>query len=347
MGNSTTIEEYTKYEVLNEEDSSKLRIICRILAIICNIPCFLSIFVFIFEDSKLKLNQKIQLRLCISIVLYESSHYIPVSTNYQWICYIQCILSFGILIIISYLAMIHTYIALIMFSKPKLINSGLNKFFIHIFPYLFFLAIILYIIKVPKLNIFFGFTVYPDDEDPSRIFNYLLVFIFLLICIINNIILIHKIKKFISKLSNIDHFAKEKLYLFKKKLIFNIFGIIFVFHYALPVGILTSLKIVSGAVFFKLKYFIYIYANKAILGIIFWFIYIFNINFLHKFLILIRLQKKEKYKEHFEKEEKILEYSIDESTRAEEAISINMDDLDHVHSINRNSIKSNYEDEEL
>ena len=68
MVNITKIKDYVAYSLPHTQI---LRIICRILAIICNIPCFISIFVFLFQEKELKLNQKIQLRLCIAIVLYE------------------------------------------------------------------------------------------------------------------------------------------------------------------------------------------------------------------------------------------------------------------------------------
>lgn len=347
MGNLNQIEDYKKYDVLSSRESKLLRVICRILAIICNIPCFISIFVFLFQETSSKLSQKIQLRLCITIVLYEASHYIPVKHDYQWVCYFQCIISFGIQIIISYYAMIYTYVALILFVNPESINSRFNKFLIHYFPLLFYIIIIVYILKVPHLCIFFRFSVYPDD-DLSRLLNYFFVFIFLLMNIINNILLIKRIKKFINSLPNIENFAKEKLHIFKKKFILNIIGMIFVFHFVLPVGFLTSFKIVEGDTFFHLSYFLYLYINKAILGIVFWLIYIYNINFWHKFLILIRIEKKEKYKQNFEKEEKILEYSIDNSTIISDSKSINMSDMENIPSYtNRTTIISNYEDELL
>ena len=346
MGNINEIVEYTQYDILNDNESEKLRLICRILAIICNIPCFLSIFVFIFQDSPLKLSQKIQLRLCIAIVLYEASHYLPVSTKYQGLCYFQCIISFGIQVVISYLTMIYSYIAIILFTKPYIINSRFNKFFIHFSPYLLFIGIILYILKVPKLYIFFQFSVYPDDKDPSRPLNYILLLIFLLINVLNNILLIKKIKHFIRRLSNVDNFANEKLHIFKKKLIWNIIVMIFVFHYNLPVGILTYFNLVSGDYFFHFGYMLYIYINQAILEIVFWFIYIYNKNFWNKFLILIRIEKKEKFEQKFQEEEKILEYNIDESMRNNETINININELENMNSI-RISLQSNYEDEQL
>ena len=348
MGNLDEIKEYNKYQVLSDKDSEKLRIVCRILAVICNIPCFLSIFVFLFQYSPLKSSQKIQLRLCIAIVLYESSHYLPVSTKYQGLCYFQFIISSGIHIIISYLTMIYSYIALILFTKPNIIKFIFNIFFIHFSPYLLFIGIILYILKVPKLCLFFKFTVYPDDEDPSRILIYILVLVFLIINILNNILLIIKIKRFIKGLSTVDNYAKEKLHIFKKKLIWNIIAIIFVFYYNLPFGILIYFKIVSGNIFFNFGHMLFVYINKAILGIVFWFIYIYNINFWHKFLILIKIEKKEKFEKKFQEEEKILDYSVDESMRNNETLYISMNGLENMHSINdRISLKSKFEDEQL
>lgn len=347
------ITEYTKYDgVLSLEDSNKLRKICIILAIICNIPCFISIFVFIFQYSKLKLGQKIQLILCISIVLYEGSHYLPVSSKYQWLCYFQCIISYGIQVIISYLAMIYSYIALIMFTRPNDIKSKYNIFFIYFSTPILYFVIIIYILFIPDLSIFFGFTVYPEDNI-SRLLNYFLVFIFLLANIINNIILVNKIKNFIGNLPKIDNFAKDKLFLFKKKLIFNILGIIFVFHYSLPVGFLTSFGLVEGDVFFSLGYFVYLYANKAILGIVFWFIFIFSKNFWHKFLVLIRIENNKKFEEDFIKEDIILEYNPDDSniinnSKNNETININMEELENLPSINNSEFfHSSYEDDNL
>ena len=178
--------------------------------------------------------------------------------------------------------------------------------------------------------------------------NYSFVFLFLLLNILNNILLIQKIKNFINKLPKVDTFAKEKLLIFKKKFILNIIGYIFVFHYILLVGFLTSSHLVSWKPFFNLTSFFYLYINKAILGIVFWFIYIYNINFWHKFLILIKIEKKEKYEQNFEKEEKIMEYSIDSSTRINESITINTDVFEILPSCsNRTTINSNYEDEQL
>ena len=337
MGNNTTIEDYVDTPLKEEQI---LRIICRILAIICNIPCFISVFVFLFQKTELKLNQKIQLRLCISIVLYEASHYLPVTPKYQWICYFQCIISFGIEIIISYYAMIYTYTALILFINSELINNSLNKFLIHYFPLLFYIIIITYILLVPDLRIYFKFTVYPFD-DLSRLLNYSFAFLFLLLNILNNLILIQKIKNFINNLPKVDHFAKEKLRIFKKKFFLNIIGYIFVFHYILLVGFLTSSHLVSWDYFFNFPSFLYLYINKAILGIVFWFIYIYNINFWHKFLILIRMEKKEKYEENFEKEEKIMEYSIDSSTRINDS-KINTDVFEIIPcDSNRTTLNSN------
>lgn len=91
---------------------------------------------------------------------------------------------------------------------------------------------------------------------------------------------------------------------------------------------------------------LYIYINQAILGIVFWFIYIYNNNFWNKFLILIRIEKKEKFEQKFQEEEKILEYNIDESMRNNETINININELENMNSI-RISLQSNYEDEQL
>ena len=347
MGNKTKIEHYLEYPLPHTEI---LRIICRILAILCNIPCFISIFVFLFQKTELKLNQKIQLRLCITIVLYEASHYLPVTPEYQWMCYFQCIISFGIEIIISFYAMIYTYASLIIFIDSQLINNWLNTFLIHYFPLLFYIIIIAYILIVPDLYIYFKFTVYPFD-DLSRLLNYSFIFLFLLLNIISNIILIQKIKNFIKSLPNVDNFAKEKLHIFKKKFILNVIGLIFVFHYILLVGFLTSSKLVSWDHFYKFPSILYLYINKAILGIVFWLIYIYNINFWHRFLILIRLEKKEKYKQNFEKEEKIMEYSIDTSTRVtkiNDSIYFSTDNLEIIPSYTeRTTLNSNYEDLQL
>lgn len=91
---------------------------------------------------------------------------------------------------------------------------------------------------------------------------------------------------------------------------------------------------------------LYIYINQAILEIVFWFIYIYNNNFWNKFLILIRIEKKEKFEQKFQEEEKILEYNIDESMRNNETINININELENMNSI-RISLQSNYEDEQL
>ena len=144
MSKLKEITEYDKYNVLNEEESQKLRIICRIFAVLCNIPCLISIFVFIFQKSKLNLGQKIQFIICILISLYEGSHYIPVSSEHQWLCYFQCIISFGNQIIISYLIMIYSYIALIIFINPNSIKSKFN-IFLFISLHLFFLYLFYFI----------------------------------------------------------------------------------------------------------------------------------------------------------------------------------------------------------
>lgn len=82
--------------------------------------------------------------------------------------------------------------------------------------------------------------------------------------------------------------------------------------------------------------FFYIYSNKAILGLIFWLIYIYNINLWHKLLILLRIENEEKYKETFKKEQKLIEYNIDESKFNEE-ININIEELEKMDSINNNT----------
>ena len=345
MGNITTIENYTEINDLNENDFYYLRLIGRILAVICNIPCFLSIFVFLFQDTKLKLGQIIQLRLCITIVLYEASHYFPISIEYQWLCYFQCIIFFGIEIIICYLALIYTYISLIIFIRPYSLSSKCNKFFIYFSPSLLYIGIIFYILYKLTLFNYYQFTVYPKlEENETKLLN-ILELIFLIINIINNIILVQKIKSFIKKLSNIDHYAKEKLCFFKKKLYLNIFLIFAVF--TLPFGILTLIK----NFFTKFEYLLFLFGNKALLGVVFWFIYIYNKIFWHKFLILIRIEKKEKYKEKFEEEEKVLEYSSlsDSTIDNDETIHINTPDLEKNSPItNKSNLRiSVYSDESL
>ena len=253
--------------------------------------------------------------------------------------------------------MIYTYACLILFMDSEIINNIFNQFLIHYFPLLFYIIIIAYILLVPDLEIYFKFTVYPFD-DLSRLLNYSFVFLFLLLNIINNIILMKKIQNFINKLPNVDNFAKEKLHIFKKKFILNIIAYIFVFHCILFIGFLTSSGLVSWDYFFKFPIILYLYINKAILGIVFWFMFIYNINFWHKFLILIKIEKKEKYEENFEKEEKIMEYSIDNSTRINDSININSDIFEILPSYanrttlnsnyeNRTTLNSNYEDEQL
>lgn len=86
------------------------------------------------------------------------------------------------------------------------------------------------------------------------------------------------------------------------------------------------------------------------LGIVFWFIYIFNINLWHKFLILIRIEKKEEFKGNFEKEEKAMEYSIDECSRLNTTMNYNLQELEKSPSLlNKNDLDLNYtyEDENL
>lgn len=348
MSKLKEITEYKKYILLEEEESQKLRIICRIFAVLCNIPCLISICVFIFQKSKLNLGQKIQFIICILIALYEGSHYIPISSEYQWYCYFQCIISFGNQIIISYLIMIYSYIALIVFINPNSLKSKFNIFFIYFSTPILFFAIVFYLLFIPDLKIFFGFTVYPDDDNYiTRLMSYFLVFIFLLINVVNNIILIYKIKNFIKKLANVDYFAKEKLRVFKRKLIFNIIGLLII-HNTLPVGILTSFKIISGDVFFHFSYFLYLYLNHAILGLVYWFMYIFNKNLWKKFLILIKIEKNENYEEEFSKEAKILEYSEEQSITADQTININMEELENMPSVNNNTyLTQTYEDEIL
>ena len=341
MGNISQIKEA---EVLSKEQSGKLRLVFRILALISYLPCFISIFVFAFQESQLKLNQQIQLRLCILLVLYEGSYFLPISLESKWLCLIQCIFSFGIQIVIPYMAMIHSYIALIIFINPNKITTKFNKFFIYFSPSLLYIGIIVYILTVPQLKILFGFTVNAIDQT-SRLINYILVFVFLLLIILNNILLIQNIKKFINKLPNIDNFAKEKLHISKKKLITNVIGIIAIFHY-LPMCFLLSFKKENPPSSFGL--FIYLYSNKAILGLVFWLFYIFNINLWHKLLILLRIEKKEQYEENFKKEQKLIEYSIDES-KINETVNINMEELENMHTINnsKNNPKSITEDEGL
>jgi hypothetical protein len=326
MGNFQKVEHFTKNKILKPNEIKLLKSTCRIIAITSHIPKFISIFVYIFQDSKLQLGQKVEFALCILLNIYGSSHYLPVSPEHQWICYFQCIISFGIQVVISYLAMIYSYIALIKFTKPNIINSKFNIFFIYFSPIILYLIIIVYILFIPELVIFFEFTVYPLDYF-SRLLNYSLVFIFLLITIFNNALLIIEIKKFKKQLSNMDSYMEEKLRIFIKKLIFNIIGIIFVFHYNLPVGFLTSFEIVSFKDLYSFGYFFYLYINKALQGIVFWFIYIYNINFWHKFLILIRLEKKENYQKIFENEDKAMEYNIDEGRKS---VTLNMTELNYV-----------------
>ena len=335
MGNIQKVEHFSKNKILNPNEIKILKSTCRLIALISHFPKSISIFVYIFQYSNLQLGQKVEFALCILLAIYGISHFLPVSPDHQWVCYFQCIISFGIQVVISYLAMIYSYIALIKFKKPNIINSKCNIFFIYISPIILYLVIIAYILLVPELVIFFEFTVYPLDYF-SRILNYSLVFIFLLITIFNNALLIYEIKKFKKQVSNMDSYMDEKLRIFIKKLIFNIIGIIFVFHYNLPVGFLTSFEIISFKDLYGFGYFFYLYINKALQGIVFWFIYIYSINFWHKFLILIRLEKKENYQKIFENEDKAMEYNIDEGRKS---ININMTEL--------NYIPTDYEDENL
>lgn len=106
-------------------------------------------------------------------------------------------------------------------------------------------------------------------DQKRRLLNYTMVFIFLVLIIINSILLIQNINKFIKKLSNIDNFVKEKLNISKNKFITNIIGIIIVFHY-LSMGFLLSFKNDNPSPNFG--FFIYIYINKAILDLVFWII---------------------------------------------------------------------------
>lgn len=341
MGNLQKIEEFTKHKVLEDNDIRKLTIICRITSVVCHIPCSISLFVYIFQDSKLQLGQKIEFIICISLFIYGSSHYLPMSSDHQWLCYFQCIISFGIEIIIAYLAMIYSYVALIIFRKPKTVNSRFNIFVIYFSPILLFIPIILLILYRVKLAIFFGLTVYPLDSH-SRLLNCSIVFVFLLITIVNNVLLIVEIKQFKRRFRNIDSCMEEKLRIFIKKLIFNIIGIIFVCHYNLPIGILTSCGLIDGNNLHHFGYFLYLYINKAMLTLVFWFLYIFSVNFWHKFLILIRIEKKENFVKTFEKESKAMEYNIEEGNEVNqnnETMNISMRELD--------SIPKGYEDETL
>ena len=85
MGNLQKIEEFSKYKVLEDNDIRKLTIICRITSVVCHIPCSISLFVYIFQDSKLQLGQKIEFIIYISLSIYGSSHYLPVSSDHQWL----------------------------------------------------------------------------------------------------------------------------------------------------------------------------------------------------------------------------------------------------------------------
>ena len=116
---------------------------------------FIYICIFI-SRSIIKIESKNSIKIMLSnCKIYEASHYFPVSRNNQILCYFQFIISFGIQVTISYLAMIYSYIALILFIKPNIIGSAFNIFLIYFFLYFLYIRIIVYILKIPKTKIIY------------------------------------------------------------------------------------------------------------------------------------------------------------------------------------------------
>lgn len=342
MGN---IDDIIVGEHLSDDESSILKLVCRIFATITNIPVFISIILFLINLSDLKLNEIIQLKMCISIFIYESSHYFTNLTT-EWKKILQCISGYGFQIMMAYYTTIYSYVALVLFIKPLLINTCFYKFVIFFSSYFLLAIIIVFILFALKKTTYYDFSVQTTDIY-GRLFNYGLVLLFSALSIINTIRLLLNIKK--SLRDSFDfHFAEEKLQSCKKELKKYIIGTLIIFHYPILILLLFGAKILTKKVFENFYFCLYVFINKSLMGLIYWLVFVFSRNLWHRFLIMIKIEKPCQHDNELKNEETKLEYNeLKNIPNLEYVKGASMEELEKsIPSVG--SLPSNYgEDEEL
>lgn len=328
-------------------ESQILRIICRVFASITNILVLTSIIIFLINFCKLKLNQIIQLKMCISIFIYEASHYFPNFTTQNWECYLQCILGYGFQIMMAYYTTIYSYVAMILFIKPLSITNYFNTFIIFFSDYILLGIIIVFILYGnPKMTIYYNFLVQTTDMY-GRLFNYGLIFLFSILGIINIIRLIINIENSLMKNMDIT-FVKDKLNFCKKTLKKYVLGTLFIFHCPILILLLFGSKILTKDIFINFYFCLYVFINKSLMGLIYWLVFVFSKNLWYKFLMLIRKENSfENYKE-FKNEDGKFEFNeLKNIANLKIAKGVSLEELEKSSAFSGSLLQNFGEDEEM
>lgn len=290
----------------------------------------------------------------MSMLLFESGYIIQNPNNNLYISLYQAISQYVFVITILHIQVLYSYSAFVLFVTPKEISSKTNNFIIYIFPWILAIILIIYMIFIPNFSIYFGCASSIDDSS-GKIIYYSLVLILFILNIFYTIKLLKRIKRTLLEAS-INSFTNKKYNFYKGKLIKYIIGMFIVFHVRLIIVPLRFSFAKSDDVIAKLPVICYIYGIQISVGIVYYFVYVYNSNLFRMFMVLIIPSKEDQYKKQFEEEQKIFESSENsslddtlETTKSMVTLKISENDLKEGNDINDTINKNNKEidDEEF
>jgi hypothetical protein len=305
---------------LDEEKAFQL--FSGILSVSCTLPNLISIFIILFQKDMNASYKKIQLILCISFIGIEIKFYpiILTSDKYNIYYFVQYSVCYAFMILSNYYQLLHSYIAYKLFTSPNDLSAKYSKFFLYIFPSMILLFLVVLVFGFYSLTLYFNFIAYPVYYD-NGIHLYLIISIifvifratFFALIIFYILKLMKQIKISLQIANNVDKkFADKKYEIYKKKLVGIIIMIFFVLHpYAFKYLLAIFKKVKNPDDVFEdyiLSY--YFHGIECLSGLLYWFLYIYNKNYLRRLLILFHCKKEEDYLDEFNEEKKIYEESI-------------------------------------
>lgn len=305
----------TEYNNTTDEQNFFFHIYCGVLSTISIIPNLISIIIFCCQKEKMKLQQRIQLLLCITFIGIEI-RFIPVHLTQKYY-FFQAGASFSFIIIATYYQMIYSFIAYKLFVAPDDLSKKCDKFFIYIFPFILFFFLSLFVNLHSNLTLYFNFIAYPENPEPgpkhqlSKRVSHIFRITFFFVNIIYIIKLLRKIKEIIKIEKSKNSFTNKKFNFYLKKLIWYIIGMAIVMNPFLFRYLVEKINNFSrGDALHSFSFSIYFHGFECLSGLIYWFIYIYNINLLRRFFIIFCNKKEIDYLDEFNIEKKINEESL-------------------------------------
>ena len=276
-----------------------------ILSFLSTIPNLISIIIFIFkrEKTKPKINIKknIQIMLCITFIGIEI-RFFPFVTKNESYYFFQAGISFSSIILSTYYQFVYSFTAYKLFSSPKDLTKKCNLFFIYIYPFILFIYLSTFVNICSSLTLYYNFLAYPENSEIgfthelSKRLSHVFRVTFFLLNILFVGMLLRKIYKYLNNYSNNEeNYTNKKFNEYLKKLIWYIISMLFVLNPYLFRKIVEIYFNNGKEALTNYSFSFYFHGMESLSGLIYWYIYIYDINLFHKFMILFCCKKESYY----------------------------------------------------